>query len=193
LPCRRSSNGKNFGGEQIEAAKHLDPYPEALKDGDPNWAKKDLAGECGNHPTCERPKPNKASKWNHCRKCGKLFHPECVTKQQLFKNGTSHQVCKRCERDLVILQHEFTRNEERFDEQFATGKKKESEREQNKTNAKLTAAARSFINSAKVEGHDLTLTFKPPPREPQRLVEQALEQETLLATRLERWGALRDL
>jgi hypothetical protein len=66
----------------------------------------------------------------------------------------------------VILQEEFRRNEERFDKKAATGEKKESEREQNKTDAKLTAAARCFINSAKVEGHDLTLTFEPPPREP---------------------------
>ena len=75
-------------------------------------------------------------------------------------------MCERCSRDLVILQEEFRRNTERFDKKAATEEKKESDREQNKTDAKLTAAARCFINSAKVEGHDLTLTFEPPPREP---------------------------
>ena len=165
LPCRRSSNGESFGGEQIEAAKHLDPYPEPLKEEHQDWARKDLAGECGD-PTCKRSKPSKASKWNHCRKCGKLFHPECLTKEQLFKDGKTCQVCKRCSRDLRILQEEFLQNEERFDEQVKTGKKKENEKEQNKTDIKQLAAARCFIGSAKDEGHSLTLTFKPPHREP---------------------------
>jgi hypothetical protein len=89
-----------------------------------------------------------------------------LTKEQLFKDGKTCQVCKRCSRDLQILQEELARNEERFETKVAIGVKKESEREQNITDAKLTAAAKGFINSAKVEGHGLTLTFKPPHREP---------------------------
>ena len=161
LPCRRSSNDEIFGKDQIKEAKGLDPDPEALTKEHDDWAEKSVK-ECGN-PTCSK---NKSKPSKHCRKCGQLFHKECVKKTWPFKGGKKENVCDRCFRDLEILKEEFDGNQMRFDKKVATGKKKESEREQNKTDIKQLAAARCFIGSAKDEGHSLTLTFKPPHREP---------------------------
>jgi hypothetical protein len=166
LPCRRA-NDEIFGNDKIKEAKDLDPDPKALKEGDQNWAKKDRAGECGD-PTCKKPKPRKVNQWAHCRKCGQLFHKECV-KDWVFKDG-KNKACTRCLRDLKILKPHVAERNKKFDEQAQARELEPSDREQKLSkvlsDAKVMAAGRCFFESAKDEGHGLTLTFKPAPREP---------------------------
>jgi hypothetical protein len=86
-------------------------------------------------------------------------------KDWVFKDG-KNKVCTRCLRDLEILKPHVAERNKKFDEQVQAGELEPSDREQKLSDAKVMAAGRCFISSAKVEGHGLTLTFKPPHREP---------------------------